>query len=123
MNVSAEVKSPAQQQEPAIEGSGKGSAPNLGTVSEKEIKNEANGNAKAVDSEQNGGETKATEPNEDDKANDKDTEATGKKDSGVENSKEEPTEEDLKSMPVRQYLENTGMGLFVSHVVVCVPSG
>lgn len=113
MNVSAEEKSPGQQQQPPVDAPGNDPIENLGKKEENETKDQIA--AKAVNSEQNGGENKTKESKEDDSANDKDKKGT-EQGTGVDTAKEEPSEEDLKSMPVRQYLETTGMGLSVNQV-------
>lgn len=103
MNVSVEEKSSVQQQQAVVGGSGNDPLPNPDT----EDKNEQD--VKVVNSEENGAEAKTKDSKEADNGNDK--QATDTKGTGVETHKEEPSEEDLKSMSVRQYLEHTGTGL------------
>lgn len=107
MNVSAEEKpsSGQEKQQPVVEGPGNDSVSNPdGDTGNKNEQIE-----KPANSEQNAPEAPTKDSKEEGNGNDK--QATDKKSTGVENPKEEPTEEDLKSMPVRQYLENTGTGL------------
>jgi len=109
MNVSAEEKPSGQeqQQQPVVEGSGMDPVTN--TVKDAENKDEKP--MDTVNAEQNAPYAQTKDSKEEGNGNDK--QATDRKSTGVENPKEEPSEEDLKSMPVRQYLENTGTGLSI----------
>lgn len=107
MNDSAEEKHPVQeQQQPVVEVSGNDPASNP----DMDIGKKNDQIEKPDTSEQNAPDAQTKDSKEDGNGNDK--QATDKS-TGIENPKEEPTEEDLKSMPVRQYLENTGAGLSI----------